>query len=275
MKSDHGHLGSRRATRTLAALSAALLIVGVGLLAACSSEASYDTSVQGMPADDTSVQGMLAEADEVATSVDRQIIATAYMSIRVDDVTAASARITALVATNDGLIEQQDISNTDGDFYASITARVPADRFDSFVDRVSEIGTVESLSSQVADVTQQTVDLDARTGALTTSVERLKELLAQTTNVADLVAVETELAYRQAELDSLLAQRSYLSDQVAMSTITISLSQAVWAEDFLLPIVAVTALIVLIIVIATTRARRRRTAQHLPPSEVTEPTSPQ
>ncbi len=265
MKSDHTHLASRRATRTLAALSAALLIVGVGLLAACGSEASYDTSVQGMP----------AEADEVATSVDRQTVTTAYMSIRVDDVTAASAQITALVATNDGLIEQQDISNTDGDFYANITARVPADRLDSFVDRVSEIGTVEYLNSQVADVTQETVDLDARTGALTTSVERLKELLAQTTNVADLVAVETELAYLQAELDSLLAQRNYLSDQVAMSTITISLSQAVWAEDFLLPIVAVTALIVLIIVILTTRARRRRTAQHLPPSGVTEPTSPQ
>ncbi len=265
MKSDHTHLASRRATRTLAALSAALLIVGVGLLAACSSEASYDTSVQGIP----------AEADKAATSVDRQIVTTAYMSIRVDDVTAASARIIALVATNDGLIEQQDISNADGDFYANITAQVPADRLDSFVDRVSEIGTVEYLNSQAADVTQQTVDLDARTGALTTSVERLKELLAQTTNVADLVAVETELANLQAELDSLLAQRNYLSDQVAMSTITISLSQVIWAEDFLLPIVAVTALIVLIIVILTTRARRRRTAQHLPPSEVTEPTSPQ
>ncbi len=265
MKSDHTHLASRRATRTLAALSAALLIVGVGLLAACSSEASYDTSVQGIP----------AEADKAATSVDRQIVTTAYMSIRVDDVTAASARIIALVATNDGLIEQQDISNADGDFYANITAQVPADRLDSFVDRVSEIGTVEYLNSQAADVTQQTVDLDARTGALTTSVERLKELLAQTTNVADLVAVETELASLQAELDSLLAQRNYLSDQVAMSTITISLSQVIWAEDFLLPIVAVTALIVLIIVILTTRARRRRTAQHLPPSEVTESTSPQ
>ncbi len=265
MKSDHTHLASRRATRTLAALSAALLIVGVGLLAACSSEASYDTSVQGIP----------AEADKAATSVDRQIVTTAYMSIRVDDVTAASARIIALVATNDGLIEQQDISNADGDFYANITAQVPADRLDSFVDRVSEIGTVEYLNSQAADVTQQTVDLDARTGALTTSVERLKELLAQTTNVADLVAVETELANLQAELDSLLAQRNYLSDQVAMSTITISLSQVIWAEDFLLPIVAVTALIVLIIVILTTRARRRRTAQHLPPSEVTESTSPQ
>jgi hypothetical protein len=62
-------------------------------------------------------------------------------------------------------------------------------------------------------------------------------LQAQAANVADLVAVETELANRQAELESLQSQRDYLGDQVAMSTVTITLVPEVGAvtttPDFL------------------------------------------
>ena len=74
-----------------------------------------------------------------------------------------------------------------------------------------------------SDVTQQQQDLDGRIEALTASVDRLQQLLAEATTIADLIAIESELTTRQAELDSLTQQRDWLVDQVDFSTITVDL----------------------------------------------------
>jgi len=68
----------------------------------------------------------------------------------------------------------------------------------------------------------QKIDLDARIAVLETSMARLQELLASAESTSDLIAIETALSERQAELDSLSAQRSYLSDQTLFATISIT-----------------------------------------------------
>ena len=82
---------------------------------------------------------------------------------------------------------------------------------------------VESSSISATDVTMQKVDLDARIAALNSSIERFKQLISSATNTSDLIAAETALAERQAELDSLTAQLKYLSEQVDMSVIYLAL----------------------------------------------------
>ena len=66
---------------------------------------------------------------------------------------------------------------------------------------------------------------------LRASIARLRALLDEATAVADVVAVETELTARQAELDGLLAQQRVLADQVAMAAITVSLVPEVAAAS--------------------------------------------
>ncbi|MFM8893961.1 MAG: DUF4349 domain-containing protein, partial [Actinomycetales bacterium] len=51
------------------------------------------------------------------------------------------------------------------------------------------------------------------------SITRLQTLIDQATTTADLIEAEVALSDRQAELDSLRAQRAYLADQVGMSTL--------------------------------------------------------
>ena len=59
--------------------------------------------------------------------------------------------------------------------------------------------------------------------ALTASVDRLQQLLATATSISDLIAIESELTTRQAELDSLTQQRDWIVDQVDYSTLTLDL----------------------------------------------------
>ena len=153
-----------------------------------------------------------------------QVIRTAYVDIRVADVADATAQVVAATTSRAGTIDSQNINSDGTSSYANIVARVPAETLDAFVSDLGDLGTVISVSINSQDVTTQVVDLDARIGVLQTSIDRLKSLQAQATSVTDLVAVEAELANRQGELDSLTAQRSYLGQQVAMSTITVSLS---------------------------------------------------
>ena len=88
---------------------------------------------------------------------------------------------------------------------------------------LQNLGDVQEVSLNSFDVSLQKVDLDARIQVLESAIARLNELLAEAANTADLIAVESALSERQAELDSLQSQRDYLSDQTLFATLSVSL----------------------------------------------------
>jgi hypothetical protein len=234
--------------------------------------------------------------DQATTAVTTapQVIKTASTTIEVADVPAGSAQVVALAGQFSGSVQNQDQSNADGVSYANLVVRIPADQLDAFMEALNGIGTVQSLSIAAADVTPQVLDIEARIASLEASIARLEELQSQAANVADLVAIETELANRQGELDSLTSQRDYYADQVAMSTVYISLTPtsaqgivtpdfagglqqgwqallnflafAVTAAGFLLPVLLLAGVIT-IVVLAIVRAVRRRRRQGAASSE--------
>ena len=226
-----------RGRRMTLGLVTGLLAVGV-LLAGCGGSTSADmgtaeVGVAEAPAGDgmavPGAPGVTAEEaaapGATSTVTTRQVIRTGYLSMRAEDVLAAAAQVRALVARSGGLVASEDTQSTDArTSYATITAQVPADRLDAFLADVSRLGTVDSVNVSAQDVTSQVVDLDARIDALSTSIDRLTELLAEAQRMEDLLAIETQLSQRQAELDALTAQRRYLGEQVAMSTITVSVA---------------------------------------------------
>src|SRR5690606_36878029 len=101
---------------------------------------------------------------------------------------------------------------------AWVTVRVPADQLSAVVDELAGLGEVTATNISRQDVTEQTVDLQARIDAAQASVDRLTELMTQAQNVGDLIAAESALAERQATLESYQQQLEMLDDQVAMST---------------------------------------------------------
>ena len=100
---------------------------------------------------------------------------------------------------------------------------MPSDQLDSVVSELSDLGEVTASSINRQDVTEQTIDLRARVAAEQASVDQLTALLAQAQSVSDLVAIESALAERQANLESYQQQLEYLDGQVAMSSLTVTL----------------------------------------------------
>ena len=99
--------------------------------------------------------------------------------------------------------------------------RIPSTRLDAALAQLKKLGRVESVSLSTQDVTGQSQDLDARITALTTSVDRLVELMSRATTTADLISIESALSDRQASLESLQAQKRGLDDQVELATLTV------------------------------------------------------
>jgi len=283
-----------RTPRALTALGIATL-AGI-LLVGCGGSGDYvdSTSMDSAVMEEGAVSAEAPMMDggamgQPAAVTDRSIIRTAYLNMRVPVVAEAVEQVRDLVAQRQGIISSESLSGGTPGGYASITAQVPAADLTAFLDEVSEIGEVDSLDVSAQDVTTQVIDLDARIAVLEGSIDRLTALLAEATRVEDLVAIEAELSNRQAELDSLTSQRKYLAEQVALSTVTISLSPiteiadvdspgflsglqtgwsafvaligfAITALGFLVPFIVVAAVILIPITIWLVRRSRRRSA---------------
>ena len=174
------------------------------------------------------VDGKSAVGSASTNVVDRSTIETAYLSMSVST-PQSTVTDAERIATDAGGFVQDSSWNPANEFgpeSAYLTIRVPVDQLDTVLSSLESLGNVDSLSRSKSDVTLAVTDLNARIASLQQSLNDLRALQAQATNVGDLITVESAISSRQAELDSLLAQQTYLTDQVDMSTISLTLTGA-------------------------------------------------
>jgi hypothetical protein len=152
-------------------------------------------------------------------SVQRDLVRSAQLTLDVDDPATRTRQVRTAAAAVGGIV----VAEQSGSDSSYLTLRVPADSLDQLVDDIAGLGTVVDRSAQVADATEEVVDLNARVRSQQASVDRIRALLAQATSIGDIVSIESELADREAELDSLTARLAALTDQVALSTLTVDM----------------------------------------------------
>lgn len=106
---------------------------------------------------------------------------------------------------------------------AMLELRIPSARLTETIDELEALGEREELVLSSDDVTFERRDLTARISALESSVARLLALQDAAADLDDLIALESAISDRQAELENLQAQERYYEDQVSLSTITLTL----------------------------------------------------
>jgi len=106
---------------------------------------------------------------------------------------------------------------------ARMVLSVPAKTLDGVLTQLSTIGTVSYRSSQSQDVTDSYIDTKARIEPMRDGIDRVRALLAKTTDLQQVITLESELTRRQAELDSLTQRLAQLDAMTTMSDVTVSL----------------------------------------------------
>ncbi len=111
--------------------------------------------------------------------------------------------------------------------YASLTARVPQEQFEAFIRDVEGSGTVTSLRRGSEDVTMQYYDNESRIETLQIQLDRLEEILTKSEKLADVLALETEIARIRYEIESLTTTQRRYAQLVQYSTVTVNLYEVV------------------------------------------------
>ncbi|MFT4283215.1 MAG: DUF4349 domain-containing protein [Protaetiibacter sp.] len=215
----------RHIPRTTAAL-AAVLAAGIAL-AGCSagSSGASDRSVEIQQAPQAVDGGVSMEDGAVATPEDQALVITGTVTITAEDPIAAAEKATAIALAAGGRVDARtEYAPRDGDAgSATLTLRVPATAVEDVRGRFTELGSVDETDFETVSVGERQRDLDSRITTLRTSIARYTTWLADADTTADLIALESAISDRQSELESLEAQQRALADQVAMSTITVTL----------------------------------------------------
>jgi Ca-activated chloride channel family protein len=107
--------------------------------------------------------------------------------------------------------------------YADLVLRVPASRFDEVTSDLGGLGKVQQQQLQGQDVTGQVVDLGARIDNLQSEESALRQLMARTGSIPDILTVENQLFSVEQQIEQLTAQKNSLADQVAYATLTLDL----------------------------------------------------
>lgn len=161
----------------------------------------------------------------------RQVITTGSVALRMDDPAGAAEDLAAEAERLGGRVDERTESGTDDAKRATLRLRVPNDKVDDLVAKVGRLGEVRSVSLQHEDVTTTVVDLDARIRATQLSVDRLTEILSRADTSDKVIAAEGALTQRQQELESLQSRRTSIGEQVALSTVTVSITTPSAGED--------------------------------------------
>jgi hypothetical protein len=152
---------------------------------------------------------------------ERKLVQTARLEMLVKDPLEAISRARSVATGTGGFTGQEDSS---GD-RASITLQIPADRFDSAIEQLVQLGKPTVQHKQATDVTEQVVDLDARLATQRASVDRMRVLLGKAQSVGEIAQIESELTKRESDLESLQGRRDALGTKVALSTVTLQVTK--------------------------------------------------
>ena len=164
--------------------------------------------------------------DSVSLSM---IIRTGNAFIEVDSLESAIAQVHSLAETAGGYIANSSIQTGEGQQrQATLEIKIPSNRYDQAINGLSGIGKLISSSTNALDVGEEFVDVSARVTNARRMEERLVNLLAtRTGKLEDVLAVERELARVREEIERYEGRLRYLRTQVAMSTLSVTVSEPV------------------------------------------------
>jgi len=166
----------------------------------------------------------LVSAESSSTAAPRKIIRNGSLELVVANVDQANNKIQSIVEGRGGFVEKATQTNVSGRT-ATITVRVPADRLDQSIAQIKSLATsVEREEIQARDVTRDYVDLDARLRNARAEEERYLEILKRATTIKDTLDGAEKLSNVRGRIEQLQGEMNYLTSQIAMSSLEISLS---------------------------------------------------
>ncbi|MCI8799673.1 MAG: DUF4349 domain-containing protein [Lachnospiraceae bacterium] len=185
---------------------------------------AYPESISGEAAD-------LLQTEDVGIRDARKIIREVSLEVETREFEELVRDLETRVRELGGYVESMDTFN--GSSFsdsrrmrsADMTVRIPSDKTDSFLEKVSDAGNIVRRSESTDDVTLSYVDMESRRNTLRTEQNRLLEFLDRAENVEEIITLEERLSEVRYQLESMESKLRTIDNLVDYSTIHMNISE--------------------------------------------------
>lgn len=108
-----------------------------------------------------------------------------------------------------------------------IIARPEKEKFDSTLQEVQGIGTLEHLNRGSEDITREVQDIDIRLKTVNSRIERLESHIKETKNMTEILKLENMLEQEIVNRDKILSEKEVVKDKINLTTIEITLDEKI------------------------------------------------
>ncbi|MFN2518404.1 MAG: DUF4349 domain-containing protein [Jatrophihabitantaceae bacterium] len=178
------------------------------------------------PGNESARGGGPAAAGSKTVLTPTALIQTADIVVEIShgaDVAAKANRAAQLAIASGGSVFADD-RTAGANPSAALTLKVPGPALVRVTDELAALGKELSRHSSSQDVTGQVVDVNSRVRSAQDSIAQWRLLLHQATKLGDIIALESQLSQREADLEALQAQQRSLASRTEMATLTLNLT---------------------------------------------------
>ena len=198
-------------------------------------EAEYSEMPMEAAGEESAYAGNNGAGDENVKAADtsRKIIKTVNLNVETEEFDKLLANVKNKVETMGGYLESTNISgrslyaNGKEKRYASITARVPSNKLEEFINNISENSNVTNKSENAQDVTLSYTDTKAHIDSLRIEQERLDELLKEAQDIETIVVLEDKRTSVRYQIESYESQLRTFDNKIDYSTVYLDVSEVV------------------------------------------------
>lgn len=199
-----------------------IVILFLGLLVASVACSEYDQPAVSSKPESNTFSSQRTETKNEQLVAGRKLIKEGELLFECTGLEETRARIIQAVKQTEAYISDESLSSGDGRIKQKLEIRVPSDKFDVLVDKISKgVDQFENKAIRILDVTEDYVDTQSRLEVKRALEARYKEILSQAQSVQDILAIEEQIGNLREEIESTEKRLKSYDDRIAMSLLKV------------------------------------------------------
>ncbi|MDP9238111.1 MAG: DUF4349 domain-containing protein [Chloroflexota bacterium] len=151
------------------------------------------------------------------------MIVVATVNLTLDDVSRGFEDVGNIAAVDGGFVSSSAFGHNGDKQTASVTIRVPADKYQDAVNRIRKLGDVRDEQANSSDVTEQYTDLQSRLRNLQATEQTYLQFLGRAADISQVLAVQDRINSTRAEIEQVQGRINLVQNQTDLATITVHL----------------------------------------------------
>ncbi len=178
----------------------------------------------GAPASGADAAPPQQASGSAADFLGRSIIRNGQIDLEVESVVDTFERISGIATAAGGFVADSGFRGRDEDQSATMTLRVPADRFEQVLADLRALAIeVNNVSTSAQDVTGEVTDLESALRNLRAVEQQYLELLGRADEIGDVLIVQDRLNQVRYEIEQVQGRIQLLDRLAEMATLSVSL----------------------------------------------------